>query len=469
MMVYAFVNATSPTWGPLAEQLHFSDATLTNTYAIGCATLALGAPMLIPFALKFGARPVYLVSSVGQFAISIWAAKTENAADWWGVNATQCWLGALAEVLVQMTIADVFFVHQRGKMNAIYIWVLNVGMYLAIVAAGFVVGVKHVRPVLSPKTNDPLQTVDQGWRWVWWWFTIFFGLQAIMFFFGFEETKYSHVETLADRQGSITAETPLDDIAGGYGSEKHEKSRVNESAAKTESGDVGSPLASQAATKLGEIHIDPTIPRKTYRQKLAFTTTSPGTWSQFLRHSYQPFMILVTIPGVTFCALVYGVNQAWSTVMTASQNTILLDPPYNFSASDIGLMSLGPCVYPLPYPSPKCRILTSPVVIGSTIGSLVSGPVSDYVAIRLAKANDGVYEPEFRFWVFLPFCPFMLGGAWWFGYALQNGWHWAQVVVAFGMFGFGAAPVQAISLTYMLDAYNGKPSAKRIPLPCDIC
>lgn len=153
MMVYAFVNATSPTWGPLAEQLHFSDATLTNTYAIGCATLALGAPMLIPFALKFGGRPVYLVSSVGQFAISIWAAKTENAADWWGVNATQCWLGSLAEVLVQMTIADVFFVHQRGKMNAIYIWVLNVGMYLAIVAAGFVVCTLHLFLVPFSETD----------------------------------------------------------------------------------------------------------------------------------------------------------------------------------------------------------------------------------------------------------------------------------------------------------------------------
>lgn len=57
----------------------------------------------------------------------------------------QCWLGALAEVLIQMTIADVYFVHQRGLMNAIYIWVANVGSNLAVVAAGFI-------------------TVDQGWR-----------------------------------------------------------------------------------------------------------------------------------------------------------------------------------------------------------------------------------------------------------------------------------------------------------------
>jgi hypothetical protein len=66
MMVFAFVNATSPTWGPMGDELGFSSETLTNTYAIGCATLAVGAPMLIPFALKYGSRPVYVFSSIFQ-------------------------------------------------------------------------------------------------------------------------------------------------------------------------------------------------------------------------------------------------------------------------------------------------------------------------------------------------------------------------------------------------------------------
>ena len=96
--------------------------------------------MLIPFALKFGSRPVYVISSAAQFAISIWAANTQTAGDWWGVNAVQCWLGALAEVLIQMTIAEMYFVHQRGMFNAIYVWVANVGSNLAIVAAGFITG-----------------------------------------------------------------------------------------------------------------------------------------------------------------------------------------------------------------------------------------------------------------------------------------------------------------------------------------
>lgn len=315
MMVYAFVNATSPTWGPMGDELGFSDATLTNTYAIGCATLALGAPMLIPFALKYGSRSVYVVSSAAQLACAIWAARTMTAGDWWGVNAVQCWLGALAEVLIQITVADMYFVHQRGMMNSIYIWFTNVGSNLAIVAAGFV-------------------TSDMGWRWVWWWFVIFFGLQLILFFFGFEETKFSHLETLEGRQGSVTN---VPDVSGHIHGDYNEKTPSSPT--------VDSDAEAAPARKLSVIQIDPNIPRKTYLQKLSIATTSPGNWISFLRHSWQPFFIVATIPGVLFCSLVYAIILAWSTVMTTVYSTIMLDAPYNFTADQIGLMSLAPCEF----------------------------------------------------------------------------------------------------------------------------
>lgn len=41
-MVFAQFNASSPTWGPLQTELGFSDAVLNDTWAIGCATLAIG-------------------------------------------------------------------------------------------------------------------------------------------------------------------------------------------------------------------------------------------------------------------------------------------------------------------------------------------------------------------------------------------------------------------------------------------
>ncbi|EGP88997.1 uncharacterized protein MYCGRDRAFT_70308 [Zymoseptoria tritici IPO323] len=410
MMVYAFVNATSPTWGPMGEELNFNSTLLTNTYAIGCATLALGAPMLIPFALKFGSRSVYVVSSAAQLGVSIWSARTQTPGDWWGVNALQCWLGSLCEVLVQLTIADVYFVHQRGLMNSIYIWAMNVGGNLAVVAAGFA-------------------TTSMGWRWVWWWFVIFFGLQLVVFIFAFEETKFRLDEAtlVGQRPGSVspssaTSPSPVED------QEKKTTKNVTPVVNDTEAN-------RSDARNLSVVYIDHTIPRKTYRQKLSLTTTSPGNWPQFLRHSWQPFLILGSIPGVLYSSLVYAILLAWSTVQTAALSTIMLDPPYNFSASQIGLMSLAP-------------------FIGQTLGSLICGPLSDWTVLYLARRNNGIYEPEFRFYLFVPFVPFQLAGAWWFGYALNNGSPWEQVAVAYGVCNFGMGPLQSVALTYMLDAYN---------------
>lgn len=102
LMVFAQFCASSPTWGPMGEELNFSDAVLNNTWAIGCATLAIGSVTLIPFALKYGLRSIYVLSTAATMGVMVWAARTKTAGDWWGVNVMQCWLGSLAEVMVQV-------------------------------------------------------------------------------------------------------------------------------------------------------------------------------------------------------------------------------------------------------------------------------------------------------------------------------------------------------------------------------
>lgn len=59
-------------------QLGFNYAILNDSYAIGCGTLALGGLLLIPFALKYGRRPVYLMSTVIQLGMSVWTAKMQQ-------------------------------------------------------------------------------------------------------------------------------------------------------------------------------------------------------------------------------------------------------------------------------------------------------------------------------------------------------------------------------------------------------
>lgn len=420
LLAFAQINATTPTWGPMEDELGFTALLMNNTYAIGCATLALGSFMLIPFALKYGLRPIYVLSSAAQMAIMIWAARTYTAGDWWAVNALQCWVGSLAETMVQITVADVFFVHQRGLMNSIYIWVSNFGSFLAPVASGFV-------------------TDAQGWRWVWWYMTIFFGVVLVATLFGFEESKFDSTKVAivgrpAPSEEKITNIDSNDNVEKNGQSSDPEKQAQTKTSAKESHGPTSG-------------WIDPTIPRKTYWQMLRFATTTPGPFGLFARHAYQPFQILFSIPGVAYMSLVYAVLLGWATVMAAALSTYMIEAPYNFDSTQIGLMNLAP-------------------FIGNTLGSLISGPLSDWVILRLAKRKDGIYEPEMRLWVFVPFIPFQVAGAFWFGYALQQGQSWVGVAFAWGICSFGQAPLSSIALTYMTDAYN-EVSRSACPSPAD--
>lgn len=432
-MVAEFINASTPTWGPMNEQLGFSYEILNDSYAVGCACLALGSLLLIPFALKFGRRPLYLFSTVLQFALSIWSAKMQSVADLMLINVLQCLFGSLAEVIVQMTIADVFFVHQRGRMNAIYIWVWLLCTYLGSLISGFI-------------------AKGQGWRWVWWWNVIFFGISALVVAFGYEETKYCPPPT-ASWTSNLPAEAeprqPHSDLAQVKDLD-HEKKGNDDgnppAYAQTKTGsaqDIARTMSVHAVEEgpsqnVYRVTLNPNIPKKTYWQKLALTTTtSSGSndKSSFLRHMYQPLIVLTTIPAVAYTALVYGILVGLGDVMSTTLSTYLTMPPYNFTSDQIGLMSV-------------------PRMIGVTIGTLIVGPLSDWFILYLSRRRNGVYDPETRLRCIVPFLPFVPAGALLFGIGLNNHLPWPVIAVGLALYNIGIAPIDSLAITYLTDSYR---------------
>jgi MFS family permease len=133
--------------------------------------VALGAVALTPLALKFGRRQIYIVSTALQIGICIWEARLQRVADLYLVTFLSYFLGALAEVIIQMTVADIFFIHQRGAMNSIFIFCQQLGNAVAPVVAGYI-------------------TVGLGWRAVWCAMSILLGVALLLFIFLYEETKY---------------------------------------------------------------------------------------------------------------------------------------------------------------------------------------------------------------------------------------------------------------------------------------
>ncbi|UPK94495.1 hypothetical protein LCI18_005430 [Fusarium solani-melongenae] len=404
LMVSEFINSAGPTWGPMQKELGFSDEALTASYAIGCAFLAVGAVLLVPFALKFGRRPLYLFSSLVQTSVGVWSAKIQNVPDLLLVNAINNVFGALAEVIVQMTIADVFFIHQRGTLNSIYIWFWQISVSLGPFIAGYI-------------------TTGQGWRWVWWWNAILFGAFFILVCFCYEETKFCAENSPASVQPSKPGHNQDVEDDSKPGADGHWPTSV-----VAEECSQHNPYA---------VRINYNIPKKTYRQRLALTTTtsSSGGLKTLLSHMYQPLVLLTTVPAVAYTALAYGILTAMSDVMSTTLSLYMTKPPYSFAPNEIGLMNLSK-------------------LVGSTIGTLIVGPVSDALILRLARRNNGIYEPETRLWSLVPFLPLIPAGALLFGLGLQNGLAWPIIAVALALYKLGMSPVNSITITYLTDSYQ---------------
>lgn len=146
LMVFVLLDIITTIYGPLMTKLGFDMMTLNSSFGADTAGLAVGCIFLVPFALKYGRRPVYLFSTSVSFAMAIWFARMETASDLYGANIVAGLAGSISEAICQMTIADLFFVHQRATANGIFLIMQSTGAYFGPVVAGYV-------------------AASEGWRW----------------------------------------------------------------------------------------------------------------------------------------------------------------------------------------------------------------------------------------------------------------------------------------------------------------
>ena len=356
-------------WGPIIEELGFSIGTLNAGAAVNYGGLAIGCIFFIPFVHKYGRRPLYIFSVAVQLAGCVWQARVQTVGDFIGADILSGLGGAISETVVQVTIADIFFVHQHAAMNGFYLLFTAIGAFLGPVASGYVVQ-------------------SQGWRWMWWWCVIFIGINLVAVIFLFEESKYTPL--VSARRQSSSAASPSSGQDDTSSIQKHASTDIK----ATESGSSTDNYLNPVTT----IDIDKSIPQKSWTQRLALYTYSPGPIHQ---HLYQPMLTLFTFPAVTYTALTYGSVLTWFAIMTSVQATYLLETPYNFTAIGIGLMNLPP-------------------FIGAVIGFFIGGWCNDKSILWLARRNNGVYEPEMRLWMVLPAAVLLPVGILMFGIGLAR-------------------------------------------------
>jgi MFS family permease len=164
-------------------------------------------------------------------------------------------------------------------MNGIYLMMVSVGVSLVPYAPRIIFTDYRIRKTfLAPVASGAIAD-SQGWRWMYWWCTILFGINIVLFVFFYEETKFTY-------QGVTAVPTTIQPTT--ENTKRDDKTRLEISPSSATTAFVG---------------INHSIPMRSYRQRLAFTTPTKSPFSQLLRHTYQPFIILLTFPAVAYTSL----------------------------------------------------------------------------------------------------------------------------------------------------------------------
>lgn len=88
----------------------------------------------VPLNTTFGRRPVYAVTQLINIGAAIWRARATSYNSFMGACILNGLAAGPAETMQPAVIADLFFLHDRGKWNTLY-WVVYTGSLMVCVTA----------------------------------------------------------------------------------------------------------------------------------------------------------------------------------------------------------------------------------------------------------------------------------------------------------------------------------------------
>ncbi|EON97942.1 putative mfs transporter protein [Phaeoacremonium minimum UCRPA7] len=235
----------------------------------------------VPIANKFGRRPVYLMSYTLYLACAIWLIFDKTYSGFLAGRIIMGFAAGAAETIAPTTIADVFFLHERGTIMALYTSFLSVGVAFGIIIAGLI-------------------TINHDWRVIYEVAAAIVGFVLLVAFFAFPETAY--IRDVPYTSPGQTQRAP---------SEK--------------SGAAVSDIE-QAST--------PIPPRKTYLQTLK-VYNGKLTNESFLKMVVRP-LGLICLPPVLWAALVQSVTIGFLVAVTSNVDAAF-EATYNFEPWQVGL------------------------------------------------------------------------------------------------------------------------------------
>ncbi|PWY84386.1 MFS general substrate transporter, partial [Aspergillus eucalypticola CBS 122712] len=269
----------------LTEQYDASFQKVNIAVAANLICTGVGCFYWMPFLVRFGRRPTYLITAAVMCGCLIWQGfATRTTYTSFLVARIIMGLGqSPIYSIAPTTIADIFFVHQQGSTIAFY------GLFVLIAA--------QIGPMLSSFIIQSL-----GPAWSFWILAIGLGASLITLFFTMPETMYYH-----DRPKIVPAEAGKDNTA-------HVES-------------VG--------------HVERLKKRSYIRGLSVWPGGNPTVDVRGM--VYRSFLYCLN-PIVIWASAVYGLSFISLTTLAATVAQIFGLPPYYFDSIGLGLVFLSPFV-----------------------------------------------------------------------------------------------------------------------------
>jgi hypothetical protein len=246
-----------------------------------------------------------------------------------------------------------------------------------------------------------------GWRNFWWLNTALLGFATICTIFLFPETKFTR--DFVPPQSAVPS-PPLK--AGSAEQVEIVSTQDGNGTATTDHVDPekDAPIQAQQSVNSGgdeklthvHTHQDPWLGRGK-PSKAQWRIAQPYEGNLIMEFLLPWKMLLYPI--VQFPAFVVSWSASSLLTINLTQSQVFAAPPYNYSTTSIGFTNFA-------------------TLIGAFIGLFTAGPLSDMIAARLTKRNNGVREPEMRLPAMIPYIILMIVGNIVVALGYEHQWDW---------------------------------------------
>lgn len=329
---------------PLSEEFNIPLQQFTiGLQGSALVTIAVASLICNTLAVKVGKRPIYIVTSIGLMVSCFWAATSKSFGSLAAARAVQGFCMAPMEALVPASIADIWFVHERGFQSSVF----NLGVLGGINLAS-PLGKWHLQTISHPILTTDIMTAGAIIQYGSYRICLnamggAFALQLILTVLFMPESAYHRPEAL----GIETTDTPASQML-----------------------EKGADFRLETATKESPPRGTEVQPKKSYLRELL---PYDGYWNDtsFWRTLIRPFFFLAS-PMVAWATISFTTCISWLVLISLTLSQIMSAPPYNFSITAVGASNMSSFVATL-------------------IGTALAGPLVDGLATFMSKRNKGVF------------------------------------------------------------------------------